>query len=382
MNEKNFCPGFVFVRTSHHKDSDSITDMHFDAAVYRIGDVDKDMENRLIWKLPHIIVEMKGKGSADPYCDDCSKDDILDSVSDIPVGARGQMLAYAALQMEHQPRNFAFSVGIYGQYARFYRSDSSSIVVSARFNIQEEPRTLVEFFLRYSALTPVQRGFDPTVVPATDKEKDLFNSQIKSYLKRVKDGKLRQHPDIHKDIGDEYFPVLRAQVNTDTDGDPRWYLICRLKSPSINYSPCGRFTRGFVAVPIVAPEPQAENLKEQTEKPAVLEGEEGKLYWLKDSWRPANGVAEFSIYQHLQAKSVTNLPKVICGGDVHYGGEVQQTENDLLLTNKRASKWRRKTANIRSMVHHRLVQELLIPLIHVKTATELVKGGRDVMVCK
>ena len=65
MNEKNFCPGFVFVRTSARKDPDALTDMHFDVAVYDSEDVDEDTEGRLIWKLPHIIVEMKGKGSAD-----------------------------------------------------------------------------------------------------------------------------------------------------------------------------------------------------------------------------------------------------------------------------------------------------------------------------
>ena len=373
MNEHKLCPGFTFVCTAHSKDSASGTPMHSDVCTYAEVDMPDPPTPFCCWQLLHVITEFKAKAKSDPYLqylDD--KLGVLENGTDQGTANRGQMLSYAANQMDRQARLSLLSVGIYGSYARFFRFDHSSTVVSEAFDIHQDPWTLVEFFLRYAALTPQQRGFDPTVSPTTDAEKKLFHSHIKDYLQRVKDENLRLHPQA-EGLGHGYFPILRVRVN-DMDGSTHWYLICRPDSTVFNVIPCGRFTRGFFAVPVSPPSDRT--------APVVVGDQKGKLFWLKDCWRPATHESEYAIYMDLKAKNVPNLPEVICGGDVCFGDDVQQSQNDAILADRRAV-WVRPTSKaLRHMVHHRIVQGLLIPLECVDSAKDLVYAGRDILECK
>ena len=444
MNSHNFCPGFTFVRTAYHKDPHSGTSMHSDAALYSNSDMadmkanltrveeddeedgegddeedndeddeeesdeddeeeeDSDFEDEehpgaanqgaeddseysifCYWPLIQIIIEFKCKSFMDPYRYAFSdKKTILDNPSHCATRSRGQMLTYAGLQMAHQFRRSVFAVGIYGSYARFFHIDPSSVVVSERFSIHDSAKILVEFFLRYAALTPTQRGFDPTVTPATEAEKILFRSHVKSYLERVKKENLRKYPGIDN-VGNTGFPISKVGVS-DEDGNLHLYLVCRPDSPIRNFVPCGRFTRGFIAVPIAsalsstgAPAASA-NVENSGGDSQSQNVGDGRLYWLKDCWRPANSESETAMYKHLDSTKVPNLTEVICGGDVYFDGTLQQTENDSLLVDPKVA-WRRPTLPIRRMVHHRLVQALLIPLYSDLNERELLRVGRDVL---
>ena len=433
MNGNNFCPGFTFVRTANHKDRNSGTDMHSDVAMYATSDLpenhedsddedpnDDDKSERedgepceetqpnflCDWFRMHILVEFKRKASYDPYRSKFSEaDDALENPSGDSTKSRGQMLTYAGLQLAHQWRNFAFGVGIYDSWARLYCFDSSSTVVSARFNIHKQPRLLVEFFLRYAILTQAQRGFDPTATPATKEEKTLFHSQVQDYISRVKAEKLRMYPGI-ENIAKSRVPIFKVQVNDGNEG-LRWYLVRRPDSSILNFVPCGRFTRGFIAVPTSADLAagvqdggnQDEGNQDEGNQDEVNQDEgnqdevnqdgvnqdgsrdqvgKGKLYWLKDYWRPENSESESSLYAHLKDSGVPNLPEVICGGDVYFGDDIQQTTNDSLAT----ARWVRPVFMVRRMVHHRIVQELLIPLSCIEDEKSLLRVGRDIMECK
>lgn len=381
MNDKNLCPGFVFVCTANHKDPKSASDMHSDVSVYEQSERDDEDAPICDWPRIHIFIEFKRAKYMDGYRHKfVNEDDILDNPSGDATRARGQIFAYAALQMGHQFRKFVLAVGIYGNYACFYRFDTSSATVSETFDIHQNARMLAEFFLRYSLLTPAERGFDPTVTPATEAEKTLFRSCVADYFERVKNENLRQYPGI-ENIGDEGFPVSKVQVN-DMDGSLHWYLVCKPRATPLNFVPCGRFTRGFIAVPAPStPFSDQRSASDDGEPETPTNNPKGKLYWLKDCWRPASGESESDMYRHLKESNVPNLPEIICGGDVIVDGEVQETDNDSLLTDPDAT-WRRPTAIIRPMVHHRIVQGLLIPLDYVEDAQVTLRAGRDVLESK
>ena len=374
MNKSNICPNFVFVRTADTKDPKASTPMRSDVGMYAASDLPPGVKAFCNWLLLHLIIEFKTSTTLDPYVQSPKDREILENGSDKSTENRGQMFAYIAQLLERQFRLFAFAIGIYGNYARFFRFDHSCVVVSERFDIHENARMLAEFFFRYSASNPQQRGFDPTITPATNPEKTLFRSHIQNYLKRVQQERLREHPQV-RGLGDGYFPISRVQVN-DTDGKLHWYLICRPDSPTLNVIPCGRFTRGFFAVPVSPPAILT------NEKPPVLVGQKGKFYWLKDCWRPAIFESEYEIYTDLKAHDVPNIPEVICGGDVRFGGHVQQSKNATYLVNPQAT-WIRPTSRaLRPMIHHRIVEGLLIPFECIDNAEDLVRASRDITECK
>ncbi|KAK7688404.1 hypothetical protein QCA50_008777 [Cerrena zonata] len=372
MNDKKFCPNRLFVATTSSVDENhaqSKVSAYPNIAVYPTGVTDKN------WSSMELFLQVKPEEYFDPYREEfSSEDDGLENPSDLSSRARDELFTYASLQMGYQFRLFTFAVGIYGSRARFFRFDPSACSVSASFNYHENPKMLADFFLRYNTLAFTQRGFDPTAFPATEEEKELYRSHIKDYLARTEHENLRRYPEIEQ-TGDGSFPITKVQV-TDLDGSQHWYLICKPSSIPFNLASCGRLTRGFIAVPTRSP--ACDRYSMHNYDSSTSGDQKGKLYWLKDCWRPANGESESSIYRYLAEKNVPNLPEVVCGGDVEMDGEIQETENDSFLTDPNAI-WRRPTGEIQHMVHHRIVQGLLIPLWYAESAKELLRAGRDAL---
>ena len=321
------------------------------------------------------FVQLHNRHWLDPYRQDFSSEqEGLEDPSFHSTDVRKQLLSHASLQMGHQFRLFTFAVGIFESRARFYRFDTSSVLVSECFNYHEDPKTLAQFFLRYSAMTPVERGLDPTVTLASPAEKKLYQSHIQDYLTRTKEQNLRRYPDI-ENIGNEDFPVSKVQVN-DVSGGVRWYLVCKPSAMPYNSTHRGRFTRGFIAVP--APPSHGRARDRAHSGPSGQDDDKGKLYWLKDSWRPIRDKPELLIFADLKKKGVPHLPDIICGGDILSDGKRQETSNDLYWIDPDAT-WLRPVTDLRHMIHHRIVQRLLIPLNQVESARELLRVGRDVL---
>ena len=360
MNKSGLCPNLELIDTSSNADPSSSSDTRPDLTFYSTS-VERD--SLLDWSKGDGFVEWKALRRYDGYRCDAQRDDILDSDTVAGTETRGQVCHYAARIMESQNRLFVLSVGIYGERARLYRFDPSCIVVSEVINYRKDPAPLVEFFVRFSALSPAERGHDPTFTPANTAEKSLFWARTKEYLAKVEADKLRKHPEVATLQG----TVFKVQVN-HIDGTIHHYLACRSRSVAENLSPCGRLTRGFIATPALT------EIDSDTTK--------GRLFWLKDCWRNASCESETSIYFDLRAKNVPNLPDVVCAGDVKSARCVQETENDTLNDDPEAASWRRLTEDIRHMIHHRIVSGLLIPLENLENAKDLLLVGRDVLCSK
>ncbi|KAK7688402.1 hypothetical protein QCA50_008775 [Cerrena zonata] len=363
MNESDLFPDLEFVNTCNNKDPKSNCKLRPDGSVYSAG---SERNSALDWRRLQLFIEWKIDKAFDPFCDD----DILDGISDKATETRGQVYSYAAQIMDHQHRQFVFGIVFIADYARLLRLDHSCTVASSPIYYRENPGPLVNFLASYAAMSAAGRGYDPTVSLACDAEKSLFQESIKEYFERAKRDGLRTHPDVAT-LGDD---IVKIQVN-DAKGGKRWYLACKPASIPTNHSPCGRFSRGFIAIPAPSGVEDEDDDTRETEQP---DSEKGKLFWIKDSWRSSVVPAEVDIYAHLKAKNVPNIPKIYHAGDVLVGTSTQETLNDTLLSDPSTNSWRLPTGIIYHMIHYRIVQELLIPLDEIQSARELLCVGRDI----
>ena len=370
-------PGLEFVVTAEKKDPETGCKMSPDIVVYLSGG---KRVTRLIWSDIEIFIEWKRDVDADGFRRTFSEGHVLDAPSVKALESRGQIYSYAAQALNEQHRSCVFAVSICSQFARLYRFDPSCVVVSEMIPFMETPAPLFEFFARFAAMTPAERGHDPTVVPATNAEKALFRTRVKEYLERVESKNLRKHPDVESL---DYDKTVKIQVDDEVDGNTHTYLACKPSSLHTNYSPCGRLSRGFIATPISPPDPEhvsdagsSDGSEDETDE---IGRDWGKLFWLKDCWRSNSVESEASIYRHLKLMGVEGLPVIRCAGDVLCGGTVQESLNDTLLDDPETSSWRTPTHIIYHMIHYRLVSELLIPLHMVEDARELLLVGRDIL---
>ncbi|KAK7682121.1 hypothetical protein QCA50_014707 [Cerrena zonata] len=365
INGRNICHNLCFVKTtSNRNNKPNVMDISPDVVAYE----GSQPPPKLDWSLLDLFFDLKSSLAQDGYHNTFQNS--RQHVEHDTNGARktrGQIYTYAARQMSDQHRLFVFCVGIYGQFVRFFRIDRSSVTVSARANYIANPKVLVEFLLRYGQLTRTQRGYDPTVSPATEFEKKLFISHVTQYLERVRGNEnLREHAGAQKLLESKY-PIHKVQVNDAKSGTTHFYLI---REPTARYSamsPCTRATRGYIAVYM------------PTKGDDLINQEAGHLDWLKDFWRTDGLETEATILHKLRDAGVSHLPIVRCAGDVLFDGETQRTVNDTWRTKEEANTWRRPVGgNSRALIHHRVVEELLHPLSSVINARELVRSGRDI----
>ncbi|CAL1710413.1 unnamed protein product [Somion occarium] len=340
----------------------------------------------------------------------------LDSSSSRAKSTLGQLFSYAAEQMSHH-RLWVFAVAIYGSYARFFRFDRSSIVISAPVKYMENSRIFLEFFWRYARLDAVTRGYDPTVSPASSPECALFDAKIKEYLERAERRRLRKYPGV-EDLTNDQYVTSKVRVDDRDGGVSYWIVRKPLAQPHL-LLPCGKNTRGYIAVE--APDLDASGLPLGDENEAMNKEDRCELYWLKDSWRLEECEAEADIYHDLKKAKVSHVPVVKCAGDVLQGEnedgdvdededgaeeeedvvedehdecddggedeaedgidrEVQQTTNQKWLSHPGARTiWKGVTGRIQPCIHHRVVQEVVYPLSCVQSARELVRATRDVL---
>lgn len=378
MKESGLFPGLDFVDTHSAKDKYSKCKLGPDIAVYTSGET---RTGPLSWEGILSFVEWKVNVGTDGYRSTGREDELLEATSISAHEFRGQMYSYAGQVMQSQHRLSIVSLSFHEDIARVYRFDPSCIVVSEPIFYRTDPTPILEIFWRLSAMSSAQRGYDPTVTPASSEERKIFRSRIDDYLKRVEKDNLRKHPDVERLNNN----IVKVQVNNEIDGTIHSYLACK-PLPTREYvctgfSPCGQMSQGFIATPLTSTVAKSrEGLRSKATHTTIRStAPEGVLFWLKDSWRPSFAESETSVIANLKAKGVPNLPDIRHGGDVLFETATQETLNDTLRFDPSTEPWRWKTNIIHHMVHCRIVSRLLIPLDEVKDARELLSVGRDVL---
>ncbi|KAI0075208.1 hypothetical protein K474DRAFT_1600150, partial [Panus rudis PR-1116 ss-1] len=273
--------------------------------------------------------------------------------------------SYLAAQFSRQHRTSTLVLCIFGRYVRFLYVDHAGAVASEAVNYVENPRVLAEFFWRYNHLSRVQRGFDPTVVPATPAERRLLTQAVTHYLHSI-GSTTRINPQIRNTLAKD-CPTYKVEILAESSSTRMAYII--RKPCAEPRHPLGRYTRGFIALEVSG--------DYSDETPASLVQ---RLVFLKDYWRvPSSQMQkEAESYQKLEEHDVPHIPTVFCAGDVFTGSQVQRslTQRVLRMNNLQLSNPPR---TLSSYIHHRIVQQLALPLESVRNAKELVQVMRDAL---
>ena len=152
----------------------------------------------------------------DPFLDPKLNRSIADfeNPSKSSISTRGQITLYATAQLARQHRLFIFSLAIFGKFARLFRWDRAGVIVSDRIDYTTDPATLAEYIWRFSHLSTVQRGQDPTVLSPSSVEEELFVEAIRTSSQPFSSGnKMRPLPGIHWAI-DQSFPRWKMRWMT------------------------------------------------------------------------------------------------------------------------------------------------------------------------
>ncbi|KAI0712056.1 hypothetical protein C8Q76DRAFT_733247 [Earliella scabrosa] len=206
----------------------------------------------------------------------------------------GQHILYVTEIFARQHRCFLFTISMSGSRARLLRWDRAGCVVSAAFDIREEPDLLCEFLWRFSQTTMAGRGHDPTVVVATPAEETLFRDALREYVR----GQLNvDGTALDRAVSEHYQPghvtaihVLPHEQIATSDNIRRFVVSRPVVSP---LHLTGRATRGFWAVDVLT----------------------RRVVFLKDTWRSSSKI-EGVILQALHDRGVGHIPTLLCHGDV------------------------------------------------------------------
>ncbi|KAI0712053.1 hypothetical protein C8Q76DRAFT_476440 [Earliella scabrosa] len=204
--------------------------------------------------------------------------------------ALGQHILYVTEILARQHRLFFFSVSMSGSSARLLRWDRAGCVVSASFDIRQEPGLLCEFLWRFSQTSDAGRGHDPTVAVAAQEEDALFRGAIRDYLSLQLDV---QGEALDQALTEHYQHGHVAAIHVYPQNQPtaRRFIVSRPVVSPLYLT--GRGTRGYWA----------------------LDVDTREVVFLKDTWR-SSLQNEGDVIQQLQERGVRNIPSLVCHGDV------------------------------------------------------------------
>lgn len=287
------------------------------------------------------FVKLKHAESADPFRDpDDSlpkadghrfEHDALDSQF-----VRGQIASYTAALTGCQFRTHAFSVLIFGRFARFIRWDRSGAVVSRKFDYSKHPDILADFFWRYSYLSPRQRGHDTSVSSTTLDE----IQHVHLVEQRLRTGNPHH--------------VTFCKIMVPDRDDPTQEKPFIISSPPkyTSRSPFGRATRPMLA----------------------FDMETKELVFLKDYWRTdVDGIEkEGDIYAILEQHEVPHIAPFGQGNDVRDHMTLTQT--------LRNETWACQSKEMVYLRQYRMSLDVVArPLKSFRSSWELVKAVADGM---
>ncbi|KAI0712055.1 hypothetical protein C8Q76DRAFT_597981, partial [Earliella scabrosa] len=302
------CPGFTFATsTSLSRHRDKRGHMKPDIWCYATDNVARmeaaGASARAEFGYAELFFEVKPDPSHDFFVDSPHDEDaeyipsFFASSEDARAEARGSAwgrhVMYVTEVLARQHRLFFFSISMSGSCARFLRWDRAGCIVSASFDVRQEPAFLCEFLWRFSQTSSTKRGHDPTVAIATPEEETLFHDAISEYLSIQLDIKGTELLD--QALAEHYQPghvaVMHVYPQDDQHGPGRRFIVSRpVLSPLLL---TGRGTRGYWA----------------------LDAQTCRVVFLKDTWR-RTPQREGVFIQQLHESGVRSIPSLVCHGDV------------------------------------------------------------------
>ncbi|KAF9801215.1 hypothetical protein IEO21_10176 [Rhodonia placenta] len=338
---------------------------------------------RVRWAWMCVPIELKSKSSRSAFP---LGQQIFCNGGDESRAARGQLADYAARILRRQHRTFCFMITVTRTEARLLRWDRAGAVVTNSFDLTDadKARPLYIFLYRLSKMTPEERGYDPTVVPATDEEKELMRDCKDAlpegdYRRKRLEVAMKPGWPIYKVMipqkavvsvnawravgeakaaasastgppatGETSVPPPFYSKHTSPPSEDKNYRCFLIAGDDFSSdSPIGRGTRGYIAYDM----------------------ETRRFVYLKDAWRAASSNSEIKTYQQLHENLVCFIATPICGGDVIESDDnLQQTRTQEVLS------------TISRHIHCRLVvEEIGIPIFDYPTGRNLVAVMLDTL---
>lgn len=368
------------------------------------------------WCLDTLVVEFKAVDSDDPFLSETllkkqlakvttkakpttgtAKTVCFEKSSTAARKIRGQLALYAREMFNHQQRTHIFQLLVAGDIARIIYFDHAGAIVSERIDYVKDGGTLGEFFWRFNHMTDKARGVDLTAMAAKPADKEMFTSVVKELVANMENPSHPQRsiPDARLTL-DPGYPVYKMSVHEGvprTEGTKDGSELLETESSNLATmellvqrpifdapSPIGRATRGYIAVPATTKKAVTDKQELDSAHSANAEELPATLF-LKDTWRVDHALlkAESEVYRLLEKYGVERIPRLVCGGDVRDAdGQVQRT-----IGAEWAERLRRNLglvfADLRTHLHHRLVQRLAYPIESAKTSEEMVRAFYDVL---
>ncbi|GJE91998.1 hypothetical protein PsYK624_081510 [Phanerochaete sordida] len=296
-----------------------------------------------------LVIEIKHKTKYDPFV--TQRNGIVESFSTDGLPTRGQLARYACEQLAHQHLCHLFQIVVLGRYVRFLYWDRAGAVVSKDFDYVAEPWLLMKFFWLFDCLSEVEQGLDPSVRPASKDARGYYRKALRI---------VQKHPSSEYDF-------LRMAYNEENKDWPIYVATIRAGNKTHEYAigryfardygPAGRGTRVYLAVDVHS----------------------GDIRILKDSWAVVEpgSHSEMDIYAKLKENAVPHIVQPDCGGDVLTNNEAQTTKcQDIAALDK---KWRYPCDELRTLVHRRIVLEIIRPVSVLSHSKRYVSVIRDVL---
>lgn len=292
--------------------------------------------------------------------------------------ARGQLIEYATNVLRFQPRQFCFTIDIVGSYARLIRWDRWGAIVSTSFDFINDPgHILFRFLYKYGLMTQAERGYDPTVVEATDQEIEDMNAWKDTATREARLSSY--HLEFYETAMDSRWPIYKVIVpekdllftesdegpngsfdGIDEDGASAVYTYLTGKPSHTTYSPTGRSTKGSVAYDI----------------------RRKRLVFMRETWRVDSPdiKPEHEVYVHLWKHKVRNIARPLSGGDVRTGDLKDPKNVQRTLTQIYAPVEEEAERPI-GRIHYRLIcDEVYVNLTHYKHSLSLATALLDALI--
>ncbi|KAL6301923.1 hypothetical protein BKA93DRAFT_827906 [Sparassis latifolia] len=273
--------------------------------------------------------------------------------------AFGRSVRWATDVCGQQFRTHFFSISLHGTSARLMRWDMGGMIASEAFDVCEYPEILCEFLWRFAHASTAERGYDPTVSPATALEEGMFKNIIAAYVNYQLDLR-RNLMYILQALAHHYQPGRVAAIGiVQPDGTVARCIVSRPISKFFSLRRGGM--RGYWGVM------------------------RGKVVFVKETWREWTLVkeSEGAIFERLHKEGVHNIPSLVCHGDVpertdECAAEFQYTQTDKYVNESWVCTGDRKIM-VRSRMHYRLVLGTVgYPLHALRGTKELLSATFDV----
>ena len=270
-------------------------------------------------------------------------------------------LVHANAMFTYQFRTFFFSLEIYqkSDTARLLRWDRSGVIVTEAFSYIDHPDYLVHFLQRFDQLTPAERGWDPTVQPATYAEAQLLNDAVIDYLKKVVSQEVPYLSMMCPTL-DMWSPAWKVRLEDGSEDEPGEVIVRKPFEITPCYNGSGKLCRFGYHVGL------------------------GKLVFMKDNWAfpPEDSkykIPEVEVYKRIiNEDSIRFTTKALYAEYVPGGPDGAKifTRNQDFATKDLA--WVKHGCARR--VYTRLVQDINYPLRFVRGSKELVQVIHDVLI--